>query len=138
MSRTPRPGGCVPRPAGASSRCAEAGSGTVLALGLGMVLVLACAALVLLGQALAASSRAGAAADLAALAAADTERGLRPGAACATAQSVAELNGAALASCSVEKPGSTVRVTVELDTGALWGPAVGRARAGPPPSPGGG
>ncbi|MGY3564421.1 Rv3654c family TadE-like protein [Sinomonas sp. RB5] len=112
---------------------AEAGSGTVLALGLGMVLILACAALAMLGQALAASSRAGAAADLAALAAADTERGLRPGAACATARETAELNGAVLTACAVEKPGSTVRVTVELETGAPWGPAVGRARAGPPP-----
>lgn len=126
------------RARGSGCRCAEGGAGTVLALGLGMVLILACAALVILGQALAASSRAGAAADLAALAGADAERGLRSGAACTTAQGVAELNGAALTDCTVEKPGSTVRVTVELDTGAPWGPAVGRARAGPPPAVGSG
>lgn len=123
------------RRAGRAARaCGEAGSGTVLALGLGMVLILACAALVMLGQALAASSRAGAAADLAALAAADAERGLRAGASCPTARGIAELNGAALTDCTVETPGSTVRVTVELETGALWGPAVARARAGPPPA----
>lgn len=112
----------------------EGGSGTVLALGLGLLLILACAALVMLGQALASSARAAAAADLAALAAADAERGLRGGTACGTARTVAELNGASLSTCDVEKPGSTVRVTVEVDAGAPWGPARGRARAGPPPA----
>lgn len=115
----------------------ERGSGTLLALGLGLLLVLACAAVVLMGQALAASARAASAADLAALAAADAERGLRRGAPCDLARTVAELNGASLVACSVEAP-DTVRVAVEIDTGAPWGPAPGRARAGPPPEAGGG
>ncbi|GAB3278436.1 hypothetical protein GCM10027449_18560 [Sinomonas notoginsengisoli] len=115
----------------------ERGSGTVLALGVGLVLIAACAAVVLLGQALAASARAAAAADLSALAAADTERGLRLGSACATAQDVASLNGATLVGCEVEIPGSVVRVRVEVHTGALWGPAAGHARAGPPNDHGG-
>lgn len=110
----------------------ERGSGTVLALGLCLLLILACAAVLLIGQALAASARAASAADLAALAAADAERGLRAGTACDTGRTVAELNGAALVGCQVEVPGSTVRVVVEIDTGAPWGPAPGRARAGPP------
>jgi secretion/DNA translocation related TadE-like protein len=99
-----------------------------------MVLVVACAAVALLGHALATSARAASAADLAALAAADAERGLREGSPCGTARAVAELNGAALVLCDVETPGSTVKVTVQIDTGAPWGPAHGRARAGPPPA----
>lgn len=118
------------RPARPGSR-AERGSGTVLALGLGLVLVAVCWGVVLLGQALVASARAAAAADLSALAAADAERGLRSGAACAIAREVAELNGAALVGCDVEAEARAVRVRVEVPT--PWAPAAGRARAGPPP-----
>lgn len=110
----------------------ESGSGTVISLGLCLLLIMACAAVLLIGQALAASARAAAAADLAALAAADAERGLRSGTACDAGRAVAELNGASLVGCEVELPGSTVRVIVEVATGAPWGPASGRARAGPP------
>lgn len=110
----------------------ERGSGTVLALGLCLLLILACAAVLLIGKALAASAHAAAAADLAALAAADAERGLRGGTACDAGRIVAELNGATLVGCEVEVPGSIVRVIVEVATGAPWGPAPGRARAGPP------
>ncbi|MDQ4492099.1 hypothetical protein RBS60_18005 [Sinomonas sp. ASV486] len=123
---------------GGPARRGECGSGTLLALGLGLLLILACAAVALMGQALAASARAASAADLAALAAADAERGLRSGATCDLARTVAELNGAALVSCTIEGPGSTVRVVVEIDTGAPWGPAPGRARAGPPAEDAGG
>lgn len=112
---------------------AERGAGTILALGLGLLLVAACGAVGLLSQALGASSRAASAADLAALAAADVERGLRPGDSCAEASKVAGLNDASVVSCEIEVPGSTVRVVVEVEGGPLWGPVPGRARAGPPP-----
>ena len=101
-------------------------------MGLGLLLVAGCGAVALLGQALGASSRAASAADLAALAAADTERGLRPGDACSAASEVAALNDAAVTSCEIEVPGSTVRVVVTVEGGPLWGSVPGRARAGPP------
>lgn len=116
-----------------AGRGRERGAGTVLALGLGLLLIVAASGIALLGQAFATAARAASAADLAALAAADAERGLRPGPACAVAERVASLNGAAVGSCTVEVPGSTVRVVVHIDAGAPWGPATGRARAGPPP-----
>ena len=115
-----------------SSTHAERGAGTILALGLGLLLVVACMAVALLGQALGASSRAASAADLAALAAADTERGLRPGDACSAASETAGLNDAAVVACEIEVPGSIVRVVVTVEGGPLWGPVPGRARAGPP------
>lgn len=124
-------------PASERERERERGSGTVLALGLCLLLILALGMVLMVGQGLAASARAAAAADLAALAAADAERGLRTGRACDAGRAVAELNGAVLIRCEVEITGSTVRVIVEIPTGAPWGPAPGRARAGPPaPAPG--
>lgn len=111
----------------------ERGAGTVLALGLGLLLIAACAAVLTLAQALSSAAKAASAADLAALAAADAERGLRSGNPCELAGTVASLNGAGIASCEVEVAGRTVRVVVQVTTGAPWGPAIGRARAGPPP-----
>ncbi|MDQ4503788.1 flp pilus-assembly TadE/G-like family protein [Sinomonas sp. ASV322] len=121
--------GHIPAPGGNDL---ERGAGTVLALGLALVVVFACGAGVLVSQGLATAARSARAADLAALAAADAERGLVPGAACAKAESVARLNGAELVSCNVESPGRIVRIVVTIPAPAGLGAAEGRARAGNP------
>ncbi|WP_422934170.1 Rv3654c family TadE-like protein [Sinomonas sp. P47F7] len=111
---------------------AERGAGTVLSLGLALVVILGVVACVLVAQGFAAAARASLTADLAALMAADTERGLRPGQACGVAEEVARLNNAELAACEVEHPAETVRVVVRVAAPAPLGAAEGRARAGPP------
>jgi secretion/DNA translocation related TadE-like protein len=110
----------------------DSGSGTVLALGLVAVLaslVLVCAAL---GAAIVARHRAAAAADLAALAAADRSLGRAPGVPCAVAGEVTQANDARLTGCRVDGDGSViVRVRVRLP--APWarlGVAEAAARAG--------
>lgn len=110
----------------------ERGAGTVLALGLGMLVVLAAVLILLLAQSGAMAFRAAAAADLAALAAADAARGITPGEPCAVAADVARRNGARVLSCS-EGTGSTVQVRTELEVRTPVGGATGLARAGPPP-----
>jgi secretion/DNA translocation related TadE-like protein len=112
---------------------AERGSGTVISLGLTLVVVLACVSGVLIAQGFVTAARAATAADLAALLAADAERGIRPGQACSTAEAVARLNAAAAVGCEIESPGQRVRVTVRVQLPAGWGWAEGRARAGRPP-----
>jgi secretion/DNA translocation related TadE-like protein len=119
------------------SRDPELGAGTVLALGLGMVLLLAMTAVVLLGQAAVAASKAATSADLAALAAADAARGLSVGEPCAVAAEVAARHGAGLVSCSIDF-GNTVQLRTEVHSRTVFGPATGLARAGPPPTEGGG
>ncbi|MFE5796639.1 Rv3654c family TadE-like protein [Streptomyces sp. NPDC056503] len=85
-------------------------------------------AVLALGQAVAARHRAGGAADLAALAAAD--RALRGEAeACAVAGRVAAAQGAELVRCGVT--GAEAEVTARVVRGP-WAPTV-RARAGPAP-----
>jgi secretion/DNA translocation related TadE-like protein len=111
----------------------ERGAGTVLALALALVVVLSCAAGVLVVEGLAAAAKAARAADLAALVAADVERGLRPGQACSAAGTVAQLNEATLVSCEIENPGERVRVTTRVPMSSGWGSAERRARAGRPP-----
>lgn len=134
MSRlaTPRsaPGGHGPNPE--SPEHPERGAGTVLALGLGMLVVVATVLVLLLAQSGAMAFRAAAAADLAALAAADAARGITPGEPCAVAADVARRNGARVLSCS-EGTGSTVQVRTELEVRTPVGGATGLARAGPPP-----
>jgi secretion/DNA translocation related TadE-like protein len=110
----------------------ERGAGTVLALGLGMLVIAAAVLTLLLAQSAAMAFRAAAAADLAALAAADAVRGITPGEPCAVAAAVARRNGARILSC-LEGPGSTVQVRTELETRTPLGGATGLARAGPPP-----
>lgn len=122
------PEGSLPEPLESPER----GAGTVLALGLGMLVIAAAVLIVLLAQSAAMAFRSAAAADLAALAAADAARGIRPGEPCAVAADVARRNGARVLSC-LEGPGSTVQVRTELDTHAPMGAATGLARAGPPP-----
>ncbi|MEZ2370185.1 Rv3654c family TadE-like protein [Arthrobacter sp. RCC_34] len=112
----------------------ERGSGTVLSLGLGLVLVTAVLLVVLLGQAATLASRAAAAADLSALAAADAARGLRNGDPCTVAAEIAARDGARLDSCELQGPSgdiAEVRTSVSGAFGLDGG--EGRARAGPPP-----
>ncbi|TFV48548.1 Rv3654c family TadE-like protein [Blastococcus sp. TF02A_35] len=112
----------------------ERGAATVWVLALSAVVVLVGAAAVLAGVATVARHRAGAAADLAALAGAGRAV-VGDADPCAAAGRIAEDNGAALAGCRVE-PGSVVvvevRVTVGLGRLGVH-EALGRARAGPVP-----
>lgn len=110
----------------------ERGSGTVLAAGLGLVVVMMMALMLLLAQSAVMASRASAAADLAALAAADTVRGLRSGEPCAVAAEVAGRHSATVVGCA-EGAGQTVEIRTELLARTFLGVASGQARAGPPP-----
>ncbi len=87
----------------------ERGSGTILAAGLGLVVIMATALIMLLAQSAVAASRAAAAADLAALAAADSARGITAGEPCDVAGDVAARNHARVISCFVGA-GETVQV----------------------------
>ncbi|MFI7584906.1 Rv3654c family TadE-like protein [Kocuria sp. M1N1S27] len=111
------------------------------ALTLTMVLGVLLLAVLMLAQAGIATHRAGKAADLAALAAADTARGLVAGDPCGTAARVAGDNGARLELCELVEPERVVvdvRTTVALEGPfARIGPARGVSRAGPPGSSGG-
>lgn len=109
----------------------ESGAGTVLAAGLALAMLLLLAVLVGLGQAVTAAAKAGKAADLAALAAADAFRGITPGDACKIAAEVASRNGAQLRSCAPSGDDS-VQLAVTVRSTLPW-PAVAEARAGPPP-----
>ena len=107
----------------------ERGSGTVLVVAAIGVLALLLGAALALVSAVSASHQARAAADLAALAAADARLHGR-GDPCGVASSVAGRNGSTLVVCEVG--GAAVTVTVATATG--WpglGPARARARAGP-------
>ncbi|GAB7191613.1 hypothetical protein NUM3379_23210 [Kineococcus sp. NUM-3379] len=100
-----------------------------------LVVVLLAGTVAALGSAAAARHRAEAAADLAALAAADVVlgRAADAGGACGRAGRVATAHGALLTSCAVAPDGS-VTVEVRCTPGgapALLGPASASARAGP-------
>lgn len=111
----------------------ERGSGSVLLLGAGLLLLMLFCAVLLLLQTAVAANRAATAADLSALAAADTARGLREGDACTVAAEVAGRNGAALTGCAVNAGDHSVQVDTEVAVRLVPWPATGRARAGPPP-----
>jgi helicase/secretion neighborhood TadE-like protein len=111
--------------------CDERGSGSVLAIGvlacvlaITAVIVPTCAALVI-------KQRVVAAADAAALAAADTASGLIAGVPCDAGRRMAQKNGATLARCSVD--GAVATVTAS----STWlGLSITvSARAGPPEAP---
>ncbi|MFG2773789.1 Rv3654c family TadE-like protein [Streptomyces sp. NPDC048350] len=105
----------------------DRGMATVWTAFAACVLCVVFGAVLALGQAVAARHRAGGAADLAALAAAD--RALwGEEAACAAAARVAGAQGASLVRCSVR--GDVADVTAAVRLGP-YAPAV-RARAGPP------
>lgn len=112
----------------------ERGSGTILSLGLGLVLITAVVLVVLLGQAATLASRAAAAADLSALAAADAARGLRNGDPCTVAAEIAARDGAHLDSCELRgSSGDVAEVRTSVGGAFGVGRGEGRARAGPPP-----
>ncbi|MFF5358458.1 Rv3654c family TadE-like protein [Streptomyces scabiei] len=109
----------------------DRGSATVWAVGAIAALCAVFGAVLMLGQAVVIRHQAAAAADLAALAAADHwMKG--SAAACATARRVARAQGGGLVRCEVE--GEISDVTAVSDLGPLTAPA--RARAGPPVAPG--
>lgn len=120
----------------------ESGSGTVTALGIITALILMLALVHVLSAAAVAKGQAVRAADLAALAAADTARGLNSGDPCTVAEQVSLRNGAVLEDCEVGGDHPTeVRVSVsrDFDVAALASElsvpqlrAGGSARAGPP------
>ncbi|WP_454050761.1 Rv3654c family TadE-like protein [Cellulomonas sp. Marseille-Q8402] len=137
MPRRPADGGRRPgsgRPWGsdagrgsASRWGSDRGSGSVLVLVVVAVTVLLTGALGMLVGAQVARSRAQAAADLGALAAAEHLLRGRAGP-CAVARDVVERNGAVLASCTVEGGGV---VAVRSTAAAPVGDATARASAGP-------
>jgi secretion/DNA translocation related TadE-like protein len=107
----------------------DTGAGGVLALAI-VGVTLTCALVVLgLGGALAVRQRLVAAADAAALAAADTLLGVVPGDPCGRAAEVAAAHRVALARCTVE--GAEARVTVGASVLGL--PISAESRAGPAP-----
>jgi secretion/DNA translocation related TadE-like protein len=112
----------------------ETGAGTVLMAGLALLALLLIGSAGLLLQAASAASRAATAADLSALAAADTARGLTAGEPCVVAAEVAARHGATVQDCAVGATGEgTVTVRVRIDVVGVLPDAVGAARAGPPP-----
>jgi secretion/DNA translocation related TadE-like protein len=115
----------------------ERGSATVWVLALSGVLAVLGAAVLLVGSAVVARHRAGAAADMAALAGAGRVAVGDP-AACGAAAAVARADGAVLDACDLEDGGVVavrVRITVRFGPFGVL-PALARARAGPAP-PGG-
>ena len=142
---------------GADAHIPDGGAGTVMSIGICLVLLGAAMLGLVMVQASVAAVRAATAADLAALAGADTLRGLGPpvpqagkpengpgggtpdmadgmgpGAACAAAGETAARNGARLTSCTVDAARGAVTVEAEVRGPVLPGPASARARAGPP------
>ncbi|KRC52110.1 hypothetical protein ASE16_03405 [Leifsonia sp. Root227] len=109
----------------------ERGAAGVLAVALIGVLVCATAAAVAVAGAYGARRVSGAAADGAALAAADVASGLRPGSPCQEAERVASANGARLVSCELDGVIAVVLTSVTY----LGLPARAAARAGPPGTP---
>ncbi|MGO1181702.1 MAG: Rv3654c family TadE-like protein [Micrococcaceae bacterium] len=111
----------------------DAGSGTVT-----MIATLAVALTLLTGtatlnHAAIAAAKSAAAADLAALAAADAARGLMLSEPCVLAERTATRHGAQLVTCEIAD-GGIARVTTTVETRLpIWN-ATGEARAGPPPS----
>ena len=103
----------------------------MLSAGLALAMLLLMALVVGLGQAAVAAAKAATAADLSALAAADTYRGLIAGDPCQAASETAQRHSAALVAC-ILNPDMSVSVEVSVATTLPW-PARGLARAGPPP-----
>jgi secretion/DNA translocation related TadE-like protein len=115
----------------AGGRPDERGSGAIWTLAAVIVVLLMATVVVDVGAAVVARHRAGSAADLAALAAAErAQQGWSDG--CARAARVALAAGGRLRHCVVS--GAVADVTVEVPAAGLGhrlGTAVGRARAGP-------
>lgn len=106
----------------------ERGSGSVLAIGVLGAVVAVAVAVIPVGSILVAHQQASAAADAAALAAADTTSGRISGYPCEVAAAVATRNRATIAACEVQ--GLIASVTVVVP--GRWGDVSVSARAGPP------
>lgn len=118
-------------PAAAESVSNDRGSASVYVLTAAAVVLLAGLAAAAVGSAVVARHRAGAAADLGALAAAASAQTDR-GRACNDAERVVRANGARLAACQIL--GADVIVTAGVSPtmlGTVWGEARVAARAGP-------
>lgn len=122
--------------------CAEfssqRGSSTVAATALVIAALLLAAGVLAWSAVTRAAMQAASAADLSALAAADTARGLRAGDPCPAAGLLASANEARLESCVIEADGTTVRVQVSVAItfsalGIEFPAASAQARAGAPP-----
>ncbi|NQX16097.1 helicase [Rathayibacter sp. VKM Ac-2857] len=118
-----------PRSGDEDDRAGEDGSAAVVAVGVVAGTVLVTAAVLAGCGGVVGHQRAVAAADAAALAAADVGSGLLQGEPCGEAERVAGAMGATLAGCALEEGIATVEVVVAVGPLAL--PA--RSRAGPPP-----
>lgn len=115
----------------------EEGASTVAVTAMVLASLILIIGILALSAASTAAMKAGTAADIAALGAADTARGLRSGDPCTIAATLASANDAVVDSCTVESDGKTVRVSVHVDV--HLGPlsqsiyqASARARAGAP------
>lgn len=106
----------------------DAGAGSVLAVALCGAVVLTVAVMLPLYMSLAARQSVVAAADAAALAAADVAVGIRAGFPCELAAEVAAANGASLAFCEVDG----LVATVSTRRNFLGFSLTARATAGPP------
>lgn len=106
----------------------EEGSATVVAVGVVAGTLLVTSAVLAGCAGVVGHQRAVAAADAAALAAADTASGLLPGDPCGEAARVASANSATLPSCTVED--GVALVVAEIAVGPIVLSA--RSRAGPP------
>ena len=108
----------------------DAGAGSALVIGLVAVVSIAGATLLGAGHALVRGQQVAAAADAAALAAADVQLGWAPGDPCAVAERVAAAHEVRLSACVAEGLSMIVRVET-----SILGLTVSRsARAGPPDS----
>lgn len=121
----------MPAVRGSGTGFGERGSGTVLALATVGLLVGLTAGVLTVAGAHVAHRRTAAAADAAALAAADTAVGRVPGEPCGAAAKVAEATGATVERCELEEVVATVTVSVDY----LGFRTSASARAGPPGTP---
>lgn len=111
----------------------DAGSGTITMLATLAVALTLLTGTATLNHAAIAAAKAAAAADLAALAASDADRGLMLADPCALAESTVARHAAQLESCELEGDG-VVRIHTVVETRLpIWN-ANGEARAGPPPA----
>ena len=110
----------------------DAGSATVLAVGIVAAMLVLLAGLVPVVVLLGAHERAAAAADAAALAGADTALGVTAGIPCERAGEVARSDGARLLRC--RQSGTDVRVDVAVQALGLALPAAALAGAAEPPA----
>jgi secretion/DNA translocation related TadE-like protein len=109
----------------------DRGSATILSLGVAAVLLGACAMGVLWAAISVSHHRADAAADLAALSAAQAQQS-NPGTACTAAGRIADAQGGSLKYCHVEGDVIAVTVAVRVPLGVFGTPVLtGKARAGP-------